>query len=128
MLLIEKYLAVDDTHTKQHPRLANPVHNAHHDYYVAIQNNIKYARKQMPKSLKHTNSTNTVALNWQRLIRNAIRPSVVSQMDSASAGRHRRGGSATLDDGWFKTVAELQQKKTPKRKKSKSKATTQKKR
>ncbi len=83
----------------------------------------------MPKSLKHTNHTNptnTVALNWQRLIRNAIRPSVVSQMASTSAGRHRRGGSVALDDGWFRTVDELQQKKTPNRKRSK--ATTQKKR
>ena len=84
----------------------------------------------MPESQKQkrkpsTSTPSIVATNWNKLIHNAIRPAVQSQMRTTQAGRHRAGGSAVHNE-WFTTLAELQMQNKHSSSKSKSKSQNQK--
>jgi hypothetical protein len=64
----------------------------------------------MPQSKKQQQApahSTVVAMNWQKLIQNAIRPAVVSRLSTAPTGRHRAGGSAVHND-WFTPLGNLQ--------------------
>lgn len=68
----------------------------------------------MPTTFKQRTANPTalssVASNWQKLIHNAIRPAVLSQVSTTSTGgRHRQGGGTSgVNHDWFKSVDELQ--------------------